>query len=631
VKATHAARLRLAALWFSQVARVVADNALRVFVLIQVAALASDGRDYAWHLVAALLTLPGVVLAPLNGALSNTFPKHAVLTASAAYCALVIAIFAVSGGPWAACWGLVAVGAAIYSPGRYALLPAAATDTRMPLMRVNGWIEMGAVAGIVGGFALGLALRDAELLSLPGAVAAALALNLFAAASASFCAFPADVRRPESSGAALLGFFRDVRRIWAIPTARSTLLGMAVLRALVIAATGALIAVVLHRAEGLDNLQAFGSIAGWILAGAAAGSLLAGVQRHIMRGLGLVPLAATALALCLALAALLGPSPAICICVGAACGLISVPLAALYQQRVPADARGNAMSIRNFTDYVLMTLASVTFFWASRAGWVTPVGQLGLAALLAAGAAVWAWNAAHRETIEQLLEWIVWPLYRIRAHGAIECVPVEGPLLVIANHSAWMDPIWLAKVMPRRLFPMMSSAFYDRPGLRFLMRNVAKSIRVQESNYRREAPELQDAIAYLDRGRAVVIFPEGSLRRSETRPIRRFGQGVWHILQARPQTPVVVCWIEGGWGSYFSYFHGKPTKNKKFDMWRRIDVAVGEPMQIPPELLLDDTATRAFLETKCGQMRGVLGLPTPEPDNRSEAKSSPEMASEPQA
>ena len=40
-------------------------------------------------------------------------------------------------------------------------------------------------------------------------------------------------------------------------------------------------------------------------------------------------------------------------------GLVNVPLSATYQADVPADARGNAMAIRNFADYVLEYASSL--------------------------------------------------------------------------------------------------------------------------------------------------------------------------------------------------------------------------------------------------------------------------------
>src|SRR5262249_25156483 len=133
---------------------------------------------------------------------------------------------------------------------------------------------------------------------------------------------------------------------------------------------------------------------------------------------------------------------------------------------------------------------------------------------LAAVIALVAWRAYFRESIELLLEILLWPIYRIRAAGPGRGrVPLKGPLLVVANHSAWSDPVWLAKVLPRRVIPMMASTFYDLPVLRWLMVRVVRAIRVERSAFRREAPELQEAIAALDRGECVAIFPEGFLKR----------------------------------------------------------------------------------------------------------------------
>ena len=37
----------------------------------------------------------------------------------------------------------------------------------------------------------------------------------------------------------------------------------------------------------------------------------------------------------------------------------------------------------------------------------------------------------------------------------------DNSLLVVANHAAWFDPLWLAKVLPRFVTPMMTSAFFS--------------------------------------------------------------------------------------------------------------------------------------------------------------------------
>jgi len=598
----------LASLWLSQTARVLADNCLRIFVVFQLARLDSTERDAAWPLVTFFLMLPSVFLAPLLGALANSLPKPAVLAGSAAYCLGVVSLFGALNGPWLACWALVAVGSAVYGPTRYALLPAAAQDTHLALTRINGWIELGAAAAIVAGLVVGLELVGVTLFAMEAAVVCTAALNLLGFLAALPVRFAGDVRRSEAPRQAVAGFFRDTRRILADPEARGTLLGMASLRGLLTALAGALIAAYLTP-EGHVSIELV-QVGIWFAAGVGIGSFVAGLQRHPRRVLGLVPFGAAGMfagVLLPALGAL--PSPPLCVVLGVMWGLVNVPLAATYQASLPADARGNGMALRNLADYACVGLIYLLVSVLANYGILTAPRQFWLVACVAGVGAAISWRVLFREVMEQVLEIVLWPLYRILSHGpGREQFPLRGPVLVVANHSAWMDPLWVAKVLPRRLIPMMTSVFYDLPVLRWLMVHVAQAIRVQASTYRREAPELEVAIADLDRGGCVVIFPEGAMRRRASLPLRKFGQGVWHILSERPQTPVVVCWIEGGWGSFFSYCNGQPTKNKRMDIRRRIDVAVGTARVLSPELLKDQRATRSYLMRECLQTRRYLGL-----------------------
>jgi 1-acyl-sn-glycerol-3-phosphate acyltransferase len=218
------------------------------------------------------------------------------------------------------------------------------------------------------------------------------------------------------------------------------------------------------------------------------------------------------------------------------------------------------------------------------------------------------WRRLFRPVFEISLEPIVWLLYRIYGRGdGLNDFPRTGSCIVIANHACWLDPLFLAKVLPRPVTPMMTSRFYELPILRRLMVSFGV-ISVSEKAIKKEAPEIQAAIAALDRGECLVIFPEGYLRRTEEQPLRRFGQGIWQVLQARPKTPIYACWIEGGWGSYTSYFNGKPTKNKKLDFRRPIGVAVSPATAIPTEQLLSHMRTRYHLMNLVGAARALLGL-----------------------
>lgn len=227
-------------------------------------------------------------------------------------------------------------------------------------------------------------------------------------------------------------------------------------------------------------------------------------------------------------------------------------------------------------------------------------------------ATVFALVMFFRPVFEFACESFFWFMFRVRLAGPGACqMPPRGPCIVIANHACWFDPFFLALVLPRPITPMMGSQFYDLPVLRLLMRHVLHVIRVPEDVYKKQGTpeEIVEAIAALDRGECLVVFPEGFLRRSEEKLLKRFGRGIWQILAARPDTPVFCCWIEGAWGSYTSYFNGPPTKNKKRDFRRAIGVAVPPPIAVERTILENHLTTRIFLMNCVLESRGILGLP----------------------
>jgi 1-acyl-sn-glycerol-3-phosphate acyltransferase len=228
---------------------------------------------------------------------------------------------------------------------------------------------------------------------------------------------------------------------------------------------------------------------------------------------------------------------------------------------------------------------------------------------VAAVLVVWSWWRLFRPLFELAFEPLLWVSYRVRGAGpGLADFPRAGPCLVLANHACWLDPLFLAKVLPRPVTPMMTGRFYDLPVLRRIVAAFGV-IRVPEKALKRDAPEVGEAVAALDRGECVVVFPEGYLRRTEDRPLRRFGQGVWQILKARPETPVYACWVEGGWGSYTSYRGGPPTKGKRPDFRRRIGVGVSAAAAVPAAELAEHLPARVYLMNLVAAARAHLGLP----------------------
>jgi 1-acyl-sn-glycerol-3-phosphate acyltransferase len=409
------------------------------------------------------------------------------------------------------------------------------------------------------------------------------------------------------------GFFIDLRRVLADREARYGLLGLGYFLALFTVGAGVMVQFALDPSLEADRDRQLWSLF-LVFLGVAVGSVMAGFQRHLYRGLSLVPLAALGMVIALAWAlwtqSLEGP----CILLGLMGGLLNVPLRAFYQARVPADARGNCMACMNLSIYLCTIALSLILLVLAESSILTGViGQLGLLIVLTAIGMATAACLAFRCLLEQGLEILNWPMYRMRAAGpGLAEFPMRGPVMVVSNHAAWLDPVWLGKVVPRFVTPMMTSVYYDKPIIHWLMVHVAHTIRVPQAAFRREAPELKDAVAALDAERVLLVFPEGALRRNEDQWLRHFGQGVWRILKERPQTPVVACWIEGNWGTYTSYFNGPPTVNKQLDWRKPIGVGMSAPQILETSVLADQRAARTYLMQACLNARKHLGLPVGE-------------------
>lgn len=278
---------------------------------------------------------------------------------------------------------------------------------------------------------------------------------------------------------------------------------------------------------------------------------------------------------------------------------------------VGAVARGSRgpQPAEETTGVVFAVLLGVAFAWAftarDRPYDTAPYFLL----VMSVGLLVWTWARLFRPLFELSCEPVVWVMYRIRGRGpGLANFPRTGPCIVLANHACWLDPLFLAKVLPRPITPMMTAKFYDLPFLRRLM-VMFGVIRVPEKPMKKDAPEIQEAIAALDRGECVVIFPEGYLRRSEDRALRRFGQGIWHLLRARPDTPVFACWIEGNWGSYTSHRGGPPVKGKRPDFRRPIRVGVNAAETLPAGRWEEHLPLRLHLMNLVSGARAHLDLP----------------------
>jgi 1-acyl-sn-glycerol-3-phosphate acyltransferase len=342
--------------------------------------------------------------------------------------------------------------------------------------------------------------------------------------------------------------------------------------------------------------------------GLAVGSFAVGLGGQLYRSLGLVPVGLVGAVLCHFLARSMFPRNGPVFGLGAMIALVAIPLLVNCQARLPWRHQVRGMAILSggaMVGWVSLAWLAATLH---HSGYLDISGQITAAMLALAACSLISICLWLREFLELVFEIFLWPVYRIKVWGpGLSSMPSQGPAIVFANHAAWFDPLWLGKIMPRMLIPLMTSKYFDLPVLHWVMKHVVRAIRVPELTFRRQVPELNEAIKVLDRGECLLIFPEGGMRRKPDQEIRPFGQGIWRILKQRPNTPLIACWIEGNWGSSTSYYNGPPFKGKPLDWWKRIDISVAPAACLSAELLKDQRATRQHLMEACLRARQYIG------------------------
>lgn len=123
-------------------------------------------------------------------------------------------------------------------------------------------------------------------------------------------------------------------------------------------------------------------------------------------------------------------------------------------------------------------------------------------------------------------------------------LPMEGRLLVAANHTSYLDPIYLGAFLPREVNFMAKHTLFARPFGSFLRGVGAYPINREKADF----SALRHSLRLLKNEQAIVMFPEGTRAGEEETLDAQRGIG---FLAARTQTPVVPVYLNGAsdvWG-----------------------------------------------------------------------------------
>ena len=159
--------------------------------------------------------------------------------------------------------------------------------------------------------------------------------------------------------------------------------------------------------------------------------------------------------------------------------------------------------------------------------------------------------------------WLFRPFYRVRVHHA-ERIPRTGPVVLVANHSAYVDGPLLFGLLGRRAVFWVKQEMFTGPAGRGLLRIGQLPVRRGEADRR----PLTAAVAVLRAGGLVGVFPEGTRGSGEVAAAQH--GAAWLARTTGAMVLPVVC-------------RGTRRPDGTRRRFRpRVDVSVGEPLTIPP-------------------------------------------------
>ena len=585
------------------------DNLFKGFVTMFLIVLIPRWKGFLLGGATILFAIPFLCFTAYAGFLADRFPKNRV-TVALKYAELAVMSLAVPlfwfSSPWLlfAVLFLMSLQSALFSPTKYGIVPELVKKER--LTEANSVLVMWSYLAIIAGAAaapgaawllrakLGLAPNGAYTVSQLLCVVVAVAGVL--ASTRVWRLPPANPRlRPD---------LLFVRRLWRttawVRRDPHLVLAMAGTGLFSLVASFLQIDLVAYGVNTL-GLSTEGAQFQFFYAaiGIAVGAWIAGRLSRRNVEMGLMPVGAGLLALGV-FGIALRPAPsmaavaALVFSAGVGAGMFVVPLDTFLQMRLPADRRGEGLALNSFVSWIGVLLAGLAM-----------VG--GSALRLTARHGVWAISAAAfvlflgalwvlRDFFVRMLVTIaVKSLYRVRTIG-IENLPVDGPALLLANHSSYFDALLLCATTRRRIRFLMDPAMIERfrwlkPFLR-LYRVIPVSSKSSPSQVARALKEARRA---LDEGYMVCVFPEGGVTRTGT--IRAFHRGYERIVRGSDY-PLVPIYMGGSWGTMYAYYGGQFLNDFRRPRLTRYPVTVvfGKPLPTHTDAF---RVRRAVMELSC--------------------------------
>ncbi len=331
-------------------------------------------------------------------------------------------------------------------------------------------------------------------------------------------------------------------------------------------------------ASGMMALGGLGIIVGSIAAGR--------VSRHFIET-GIIPLGAIGMTISLFLLPSVTNLPALGVlffAYGVMGGLFIVPLNALIQFHAGNDEAGTVLAGNNFVQNVVMLLfLGITVVALGANGFsflsvsATSTSVIYGLAIIALIGTLYTFTKLPQSFLRYIVSLLLSQRYRLDVRG-INNIPSSGGVLLLGNHTSFLDWAMLQIACPRQIRFVMAKQYYGK----WYLKKILDMFGVIPISSAASKEALQTINHYLHAGDIVALFPEGRISRNGH--LATFHKG-FEVAVHQSGAVIVPFYIRGLWGSIYSFASRKYRRSSAPRRTRDITVLFGTS--------LPDTTTAA--------------------------------------
>jgi len=530
--------------------------------------------------VNALILLPFILLFSPSGFLADRFAKNMIMKYSAAFAVVITLLITLSyyQGWFEVAFAmtfLLALQSAIYSPAKYGYIKELVGSKFISAgnAAVQATTTVAILVGIIFYTVLfenslsGNAITEADILKEIAPIGWLLVVG-------SVIEFIMAMRLPDKREADSLRRFvfkkylngSYLRKNFKTMTRKRDILGAIIALSIFWSISQVILAVFGAYAKdvlGVTNTIAVQGIMALAGFGIVLGSIYAARVSKYYIHMGLAPVGISGLALMvllLPLASDMKYAAVLFLSFGFFAGLFIVPLNAYIQDRAPRVHLGTVLAGNNFIQNIFMFvfLALTTLFaWYgfSAAFLIYGMGVVGLLTAL--------------YMVRRYLLMMIWflceALLSVRykfVYTGIENVPKEGALMMLGNHSSWIDWLIVQFALQRRLRYVMERDIYNWPLFKHLWR-LGRAVPISSKSSKDAILKSREI---LKEGDVIGLYPEGRI--CYDGEIGKFSRG-YELIAKGIEGKIVVYYIGGMYGSRFLSRSSKTFVDNR-SLWRRV-------------------------------------------------------------